>query len=214
MSIATPQDRRLTGPAEFTCTAREFIEAADGDLICYWNCLPREDPLPAVLRDGGTPLWDRAGRVRIIYPTGALDVPRVAADAAWQQQRGAQVGLSSGLPPGAMLLTAAGAIVTTRPEGSDYAVIRDPAVLRALDALAELLWQRSDIVRAEPERLPTEAERQLLRMLVEGLTDQAVARRLGMSDRTVRRVVAQLMERLSAVSRFEAGVRAVERGWI
>ncbi|MDP9611903.1 MULTISPECIES: LuxR C-terminal-related transcriptional regulator [Streptomyces] len=46
------------------------------------------------------------------------------------------------------------------------------------------------------------------------LTDSAVARQLGMSDRTVRRVVAQLMERLGAQSRFEAGVRAVERGWI
>ncbi|MBW1598593.1 response regulator transcription factor [Streptomyces sp. JJ38] len=51
-------------------------------------------------------------------------------------------------------------------------------------------------------------------MLVRGLTDRAVARRLGLSERTVRRMVAHLMDRLGAASRFEAGARAVERGWL
>ncbi|MEU4677889.1 helix-turn-helix transcriptional regulator [Micromonospora sp. NPDC023737] len=57
-------------------------------------------------------------------------------------------------------------------------------------------------------------QRQMLRMLAEGHTDGLVARRLGVSLSTVRRRVALLMDRLDARSRFQAGIRTVERGWL
>ena len=44
--------------------------------------------------------------------------------------------------------------------------------------------------------------------------DEQIARALGMSVRTVRRRVADLMDELGADSRFQAGVEAVRRGWI
>ena len=47
-----------------------------------------------------------------------------------------------------------------------------------------------------------------------GVTDEAAANRLGVSLRTVRRRVADLMERLDASSRFEAGLKAGRRGWL
>ena len=56
------------------------------------------------------------------------------------------------------------------------------------------------------------AGRALLRMLTTGLTDEAAARRMGMSLRTYRRRVAELMRLLEAESRFQAGVRAGELG--
>jgi len=46
------------------------------------------------------------------------------------------------------------------------------------------------------------------------VTDEAAARRLGVSLRTVRRWASHLADRLGARSRFQAGVRARERGWI
>ena len=49
-------------------------------------------------------------------------------------------------------------------------------------------------------------------MLTTGLTDEAAARRMGMSLRTYRRRVAELMRLLEAESRFQAGVRAGELG--
>jgi len=45
-------------------------------------------------------------------------------------------------------------------------------------------------------------------------TDEMVARKLGVSVRTVRRMASELMAELGARSRFQAGVRASERGWL
>lgn len=57
-------------------------------------------------------------------------------------------------------------------------------------------------------------EQQLLKLLASGLTDEAAGKRLGVSLRTVRRHMAALMERLNATSRFEAGLKAAQRGWL
>ncbi|WP_084724905.1 LuxR C-terminal-related transcriptional regulator [Streptacidiphilus melanogenes] len=61
---------------------------------------------------------------------------------------------------------------------------------------------------------PTDLERELLALLAQGLTDATVAKRLNMSLRTERRMVAELMRRLGASGRFEAGVKAARRRWI
>ena len=47
-----------------------------------------------------------------------------------------------------------------------------------------------------------------------GMTDTAIAYHLGVSDRTVRRRIKDLMAELRVDSRFAAGVKAAERGWI
>ncbi|MGW0499461.1 hypothetical protein ACWD0Z_29745 [Streptomyces sp. NPDC003007] len=54
----------------------------------------------------------------------------------------------------------------------------------------------------------------VLRALGSGATDEAAARDLGMPLRTKRRRVAELLDGLDADSRFQAGVRAGERGLI
>ncbi|MFC4374191.1 response regulator transcription factor [Nocardia halotolerans] len=56
-------------------------------------------------------------------------------------------------------------------------------------------------------------ERLLIELLMEGCTDAAIARRMCLSERTVRRITARLMASLGARSRFEAGVRAAQAGW-
>lgn len=53
-----------------------------------------------------------------------------------------------------------------------------------------------------------------LRLMAEGHTDDAIAKRLGLSGRTVRRIATELMTELGARSRFAAGVHAVRRGWL
>jgi DNA-binding NarL/FixJ family response regulator len=52
--------------------------------------------------------------------------------------------------------------------------------------------------------LPPEVDR-LARDLAEGLDDRQVARKEGVSVRTVRRRSARLMDALDAVTRFQAG---------
>ena len=61
---------------------------------------------------------------------------------------------------------------------------------------------------------PSDMDRTLLQLMSMGVKDEAAARHLGVSVRTVRRQIADLMNRLEAGSRFEAGMRAAIRGWI
>jgi DNA-binding NarL/FixJ family response regulator len=52
----------------------------------------------------------------------------------------------------------------------------------------------------------------ILEQLAEGVKDDAIAHRLGLSVRTCRRHIAAIMEHLGASSRFQAGVLAHRRG--
>jgi DNA-binding CsgD family transcriptional regulator len=52
----------------------------------------------------------------------------------------------------------------------------------------------------------------VLRLLAQGLTDAAVARRLWICDRSVRRLIAALQRKLGVDSRFELAVEAGRRG--
>jgi DNA-binding CsgD family transcriptional regulator len=58
----------------------------------------------------------------------------------------------------------------------------------------------------------SEVKRSVARLLEMGLKDEAIARRLGLSLRTCRKRIAELMEELDSTSRFQAGAQAVRRG--
>lgn len=95
--------------------------------------------------------------------------------------------------------------------------ITAPSVLGALTALFEGVWEGGAPLGAETDKDHnglTRQEGELLKLLSRGLTDEAARRRLGVSLRTVRRMVADLSTRLGAVSRFEVGYRAAKRGWV
>ena len=60
----------------------------------------------------------------------------------------------------------------------------------------------------------TAREIQVLELLAEGLPNKAIARRLGISDQTVKFHVAALSGKLGAANRTDAVRRAVRRGLI
>lgn len=82
-------------------------------------------------------------------------------------------------------------------------------------ALFEAAWAAADELEAflvsDRPQLDARA-RAVLKALESGATDEAASRRLGMSVRTYRRGVAELLAVLGAGSRFQAGVRAGELG--
>ncbi|MCW5880856.1 MAG: response regulator transcription factor [Anaerolineae bacterium] len=87
----------------------------------------------------------------------------------------------------------------------------------ALDPLATArLLQRlraAGEATARPEPL-TPREIEVLRLLVEGLTNKAIAARLGISDHTVKFHIGAIMGKLGASSRTEAVTMAVRQGLI
>lgn len=95
------------------------------------------------------------------------------------------------------------------------AVVRLPSVIGAVVALFEQLWVSA--APLTPARVPGGAglsarEHELLALLSAGCTDESAAARLGISVRTVRRMMATIMTRLGARSRFQAGLKAADRG--
>jgi DNA-binding NarL/FixJ family response regulator len=97
--------------------------------------------------------------------------------------------------------------------------VHNRALAAALSELFDLVWGEARIAAPALPQVraadgPTPQERDLLRLLGRGMTDASAARQLGVSLRTVRRMMAELMTRLDARSRFEAGLRAAERGWV
>ncbi|MGW2845194.1 helix-turn-helix transcriptional regulator [Streptomyces sp. NPDC001274] len=89
-------------------------------------------------------------------------------------------------------------------------------------ALFEKIWDqatdlgRADhaVVREDPEECLSETERRVLVSMCSVGKDEAGARELGVSVRTYRRHVADLMQTLGAASRAHAALLARERGWI
>jgi DNA-binding NarL/FixJ family response regulator len=65
------------------------------------------------------------------------------------------------------------------------------------------------------DRAPlSEQDRKIITLMAAGVTDDAIARRLRLSRRTVSRRIATLLDRLGATTRFQAGVQAAHRDWL
>ncbi|MER6348888.1 helix-turn-helix domain-containing protein [Streptomyces sp. NPDC001595] len=92
----------------------------------------------------------------------------------------------------------------------------------ALVAYFELAWERAcplsmnsagdDVEESRDDRID-ELDSRVLGLLLSGLTDQAAAGRLGISRRTLRRRLGELMARAGAESRIQLGRPAVRKGW-
>lgn len=67
---------------------------------------------------------------------------------------------------------------------------------------------------AAPGEQPPEHLLPVLEQLLTGATDVTASQRLGMSPRTFSRRVSELLDYLGVLSRFQAGVASVNRGWV
>lgn len=93
--------------------------------------------------------------------------------------------------------------------------LSDSPALRALVRTFDVLWSLAAPISVNPaaDELD-ERDKAILTLMGLGATDDTIARRLGMSRRTVVRRTARLLERLGASTRFQAGVQATRRGWL
>ena len=88
-----------------------------------------------------------------------------------------------------------------------------PSVTKAAFARDSCMEPDSGAGPTSVDDPPTEEELAIVRMLAEGFTDEVVAQRVGMSERTYRRRLKGAMTKLGAGSRFQAGAVAVRKGW-
>ncbi|WP_409464327.1 BTAD domain-containing putative transcriptional regulator [Amycolatopsis sp. GA6-003] len=172
-------------------------------------------PADAVRRLGQATL--RPGvRYRVLCPDSA----RLSGALGGLAIAGADVRTEAGVPMDALVVDRAAAVLPDERTGSSAAVFRLPGVVAATAGLFDRIWP--DAVPLIPTGLDdrdgaaglTRRERDLLTLLCSGSTDESAAARLDISVRTVRRMVADIMNRLGARSRFQAGAKAAGRGWL
>ncbi|MYS64113.1 transcriptional regulator TrmB, partial [Streptomyces sp. SID5473] len=97
-------------------------------------------------------------------------------------------------------------------DGATALVLRPSALLDGVLALGELLWERAVplVPAARGAHGLSDEDGRLLALSASGLTDRAIARRLGVAQRTVERRMRRIMNVLGARTRFQAGLRAAE----
>ncbi|WP_377267767.1 LuxR C-terminal-related transcriptional regulator [Peterkaempfera sp. SMS 1(5)a] len=157
---------------------------------------------------------------KTLYQDSVRNDPATTAYAHWLMEAGGEVRTAPVLPQRMVITDRAHALVPIDPADPRKGALHvtEPGLLNALLQLFEQAWNTAVPLGAartqDPDTGLTDTERELLRLLGSGMTDESAAGRLGVSLRTVRRQMASIMERLNAASRFEAGLKAAHKGWL
>ncbi|MFI6084943.1 DNA-binding response regulator [Streptomyces sp. NPDC051217] len=214
----------VQGDAELVARAGHLFESARTEFVC-------------AARDLGT--WSlpeaRAGiakRMRATGSRGRLTIRKLLSPVALADEearahlrevrsQGALVRISgSRLPHETILIDRrvmilAGRETPASPTGREYTVTTSETLVEGVHSMFRAVWDSAvdldTYLRGDVPHLDAEG-RAILDALASGLTDEASAKRLGVSLRTYRRRVAELMAELEAGSRFQAGLRAGELG--
>src|SRR5581483_2178806 len=164
------------------------------------------------------PAMKQSVRVRSIYDrpfvqsrAGARIIGSLLAD-------GQQARVLAELPMKMQLADESCVLLPLTPTGTGGAMlVHARPVVSALRQYFELLWERAvpfGRTAAAPDTSLTGRQQDILGLLAQGLTDDAIASRLGCSAKTVGREAAAISVRLGATSRFAAGAAAQRRGWL
>lgn len=191
-----------------------MMRTSRGDMLWLradaW-AMPREAAVSTVLAEAIA----TGRRSRAIYPMRALSEAPEALQA--RARIGEQIRVLSELPTRMFILGDAHAVL---PEPLGYTDeprvhVRQRSIVAALTLWFESLWATAaPVPELDSGGARPDLRHFLLEQLVGGSTDEVIARKLGISLRTVRRRIASLMEDLGVDTRFQAGVEATRRRWV
>lgn len=218
-SARQPNVERLTGIEQIREKLAVLTHRVRAEVMTF---APNGAHTPESLRAAeplDSALLGRGVRMRTVYLDSVRNSPHTVAYAEWLAERGGQVRTAPSLPVRMVIVDRESAVIPVQAEASCEAavVLTGQGTLTALCALFDSVWAAAadlGAVRQRDESGLSAQEREVLRSLYRGMTDESIAKRLGVSPRTARRVANDMMERLGARSRFQAGALAVQHGWL
>jgi HTH domain len=211
---APPGIEVVTGWEEVNRLVGELVAAPVPEVLGMLNPPMGPDPFPGV-PTGGAAISRRQLASRTLCAAELLDRHTPGWEAVEVARRVSAVRVAGRLPMKMMLIPGRAALLPMdweRQRPDEVLVVRSPTLLAALLTLFELIWERAGPIDRVASGHAQGADDGLLQLLAEGLQDEAVADKLGVSVRTVRRRVADLLEDLGARTRFQAGVQAARKG--
>ncbi|MFG2328486.1 LuxR C-terminal-related transcriptional regulator [Streptomyces sp. NPDC048604] len=161
----------------------------------------------------------RGIRVEALYLRRTAEVPFMAGYLTDAVRPGREARTADYLPLRMILFDDDLAVLPIDPEDSRQGAVavHGKTLVRSLHALYDYCWYNAtpspllqtcgtvDLVLDSQELV-------IVRMLADGVKDEVIARRLGISSRTLSRTISGLMERLGAQTRFQAALRIAESG--
>ncbi|MER6504803.1 helix-turn-helix domain-containing protein [Streptomyces sp. NPDC001455] len=170
---------------------------------------------------------DRGVDFRVVADKNYLDGHDVVRDVRAAITTGVELRLVDSLPLKMLVSDRERAMVPLDMADSDgepsAIVVHRSGLLTALVHLFEKEWAQARPiyttatgVREEPaaDQQPTEEEREVLALLLAGISDRRAASQLGLSIRTVERRMRRLMDLAGVDSRLQLGWHAARAGWL
>lgn len=163
---------------------------------------------------------------RVIYSSEAFEHSQRLAVLSRLAEAGQQTRCLIRVPIKLVIADRKTALLPLQAEASEAlsgaVVVHQSSLLDMLLLVFEEHWRRAVPLDAAVSRVeddltrarPTVSERRILALLAAGQKDEAVARQLGITVRTVRRHMHDLCELTDSGSRFQLALRARERGWL
>ena len=216
-AVGTPGITQLTTSVEIREALAAMGESTRKELV---SVLPHGVYEAAALRsswDADLAMLHRGVATAVIYPVEAARVPDIMSYLAEFAAAGAQIRVAARIPHRLVISDRTAAVLPADPDqpAGPALLVRQRVLVRSLHADFVGLWKTAwPVGFASRYGLDPAMVRETLSVLAKGLTDEAAARQTGVSVRTLRRRIASVMELLGAGSRFEAGIRAAEAGWI
>ncbi|HEX6524700.1 MAG TPA: helix-turn-helix transcriptional regulator [Streptosporangiaceae bacterium] len=154
---------------------------------------------------------------RSIYLHSALKHPPTAEYIHWLARNGFEIRTTPALPSRMVIFDRKIAVLPMSSDDSrkGAVVLYGKATVTAFCSLFDWIWERAipiNLEMANRDDVGVSQEMEAIWLLAQGYTDETVAKRLGVSPRTSRRIVESMMRRLGARSRFQAGVFAERNG--
>jgi DNA-binding CsgD family transcriptional regulator len=213
----------IEGPKEITRRVEESVAGAEREILAF-------DAPPYVAPGASDSAAERlvlarGVQVRAVYATEVLAVPEKTEVMRALVALGEHARVLPKVPTKLIVVDRREAILplTGSDEGqrTTAAFVRKSGLSDALVELFEAHWAVAVPVFATSDAVPfvddpelSSEDHALLQLLNAGLKDEAIARQLDLSQRTLRRRIADLTKRLGASSRFQAGTQAMRRGWL
>jgi DNA-binding CsgD family transcriptional regulator/sugar-specific transcriptional regulator TrmB len=214
-----PGIERLNGSQAIAERIQELAAEATMEALSFMPGGPQTPEALSAAKPLDLAVMKRGVQLRTLYVDAIRYDPGTLGYARWLVENGGPCRTVPALPVRMMIVDQKHALVSVNPlDGRRGALLlSEPGVVTALMALFEQYWATGadiDAPRPVGGYEPSPQERAALTLLARGLKDESIARQMGVSVRTARRVISEILSRLGADSRFQAGVLACKRGWL
>jgi DNA-binding CsgD family transcriptional regulator len=211
--------QRLGGPDDLEGTFRELILPHRLVLSMFPTYLPRSTDV-AELQDaalGQTRQHAGWKTERDVIASRRLRLPvELAFFRAQAATAGSSIAVAADVPMRLTLLDDRRAVVPIDPFDHEMGawVIDEPEAVAVVGLQLAQVQAEATAWQPPSPLVLSRREAEVVRLLAAGLTDEGIARRLHITDRTVRRIVAELMAKLGVDSRFALAVECARHALV